>query len=275
MAGIHVSSTARLEGARFEGASSGGCNKRLCHIYPIQLEIESSLQPSPPAPLPEAVLDLCPLQPCPLERQHAVRTLLCVTSQTRTPPQNAVVDQFRDSGQRPSVDTDTPDLPLVVYIDKGSALLYRSLSGTRSMHKRGYRDAMHAASLKENVAAGLLLASGWDPEAQSLADPMCGSGTLVIEAALIAMRRAPGLVAMGAFGGKNGGRSEAGWRPAVASWPDFDAGLWREVVGDALRAARTSSPVSIMGNDWHHGALSLAWVSLGGCINLRDIFSWV
>lgn len=64
--------------------------------------------------------------------------------------------------------------------------------GTRSMHKRGYRDAMHAASLKENVAAGLLLASGWDPETQALADPMCGSGTLVIEAALIALRRAPG-----------------------------------------------------------------------------------
>lgn len=64
--------------------------------------------------------------------------------------------------------------------------------GTRSMHKRGYRDAMHAASLKENVAAGLLLASGWNPETQALADPMCGSGTLVIEAALIALRRAPG-----------------------------------------------------------------------------------
>lgn len=117
--------------------------------------------------------------------------------------QNAVVDQFRESGQqRPSVNTEHPDLPLVVYLDRGRALLYRSLSGTRSMHKRGYRNAMHAASLKENVAAGLLLASGWDSETQSLADPMCGSGTLVIEAALIAMRRAPGLVAMGAFSGE-------------------------------------------------------------------------
>ncbi|CAN0460400.1 unnamed protein product, partial [Hapterophycus canaliculatus] len=62
--------------------------------------------------------------------------------------QNAVVDQLRDNGQRPSVDTENPDLPLVVYLDRGRALLYRSLSGTRSMHKRGYRDAMHAASLK-------------------------------------------------------------------------------------------------------------------------------
>lgn len=180
--------------------------------------------------------------------------------------QNAVVDQFRDQGQRPSVDTDTPDLPLVVYLDRGRALLYRSLSGTRSMHKRGYRDAMHAASLKENVAAGLLLASGWDPETEALADPMCGSGTLVIEAALIAMRRAPGLVAMGAFGGKSGDGTgwakEFGWKPAVANWPDFDPALWREVVGEALAAARPAPPAAIMGNDWHHGALTLAWVSL-------------
>lgn len=77
-----------------------------------------------------------------------------------------MVDQLRDDGKRPSVDTENADLPLVVYLDRGRALLYRSLSGTRSMHKRGYRDAMHAASLKENVAAGLLLASGWDPETQ-------------------------------------------------------------------------------------------------------------
>lgn len=174
-----------------------------------------------------------------------------------------MVDHFRDNGERPSVDTDTPDLPLVVYLDSGRALLYRSLSGTRSMHKRGYRDAMHAASLKENVAAGLLLASGWDPETQALADPMCGSGTLVIEAALIAMHRAPGLVAMGAFSGKGGGG--IGWRPAVTSWPDFDAKLWREVVGEALQAARPNPPVAIMGNDWHHGALTLASVSTVIC----------
>ena len=179
-------------------------------------------------------------------------------------PQNAVVDQFRDRGERPSVDTDNPDLPLVVYLDRGRALLYRSLSGARSMHKRGYRDAMHAASLKENVAAGLLLASGWDPETEALADPMCGSGTFLIEAALIAMRRAPGLVAMGAFRGSNSGDMKwfdrIGCRPAITSWPDFDAGLWREVVSEALQAARPSPPAAIMGNDWHHGALSLAWV---------------
>lgn len=181
------------------------------------------------------------------------------------------------SGQRPCIDTDAPDLPLVVYLDRGRALLYRSLSGTRSMHKRGYREAMHAASLKENVAAGLLLASGWDPETQSLVDPMCGSGTLVIEAALIAMRRAPGLVAMGAFSRGDGGQGwskEAGWRPAVTSWPDFDADLWRSVVKEALEFARPSPPTAIMGNDWHHGALSLAWVSASRMSAARGVFGW-
>ncbi|CBJ31304.1 conserved unknown protein [Ectocarpus siliculosus] len=187
---------------------------------------------------------------------------------------NAVVDQLRDDGKRPSVDTENADLPLVVYLDRGRALLYRSLSGTRSMHKRGYRDAMHAASLKENVAAGLLLASGWDPETQALADPMCGSGTLVIEAALIALRRAPGLVAMGAYGG--GGRAKvAGWKPAVTAWPDFDPVLWRETVGEALQLQRAKPPAAIMGNDWHHGALSLAWrdakaAGVEDCITLFD-----
>lgn len=176
-----------------------------------------------------------------------------------------MVDQFRGlEGQRPSVDTQDPHLPLVVYVDRGRVLLYRSLSGTRSMHKRGYREAMHAASLKENVAAGLLLASDWNPETQAIADPMCGSGTLLIEAALIAMRRAPGLVAMGAFcdpvsyGGAR--PSEVSWRPAISSWPDFNEELWRAKVEEALMAARPCPPESIMGNDWHHGALSLARV---------------
>lgn len=157
----------------------------------------------------------------------------------------------------------------MVYLDRGRALLYRSLSGTRSMHKRGYRDAMHAASLKENVAAGLLLASGWNPEEQSLADPMCGSGTLLIEAALIATRRAPGLLALGAWGehaAKASARwdmrpKEHGWRPALVSWPDFDDALWSQVVEEALAAARMRAPTAIMGNDRHPGALSLAWVS--------------
>ncbi|CAM9388054.1 unnamed protein product [Choristocarpus tenellus] len=187
---------------------------------------------------------------------------------------NAVVDQFREVGQRPSVETEQPDLPIVVYLDRGRVLIYsRCLSGSRSMHKRGYRDAMHVASLKENIAAGLLLASKWDPETQTLADPMCGSGTLVIEAALIAMRRAPGLVAMGRFsditgggagGGRHGGRGggTSGWMPIVSSWPDFDEEAWERAVDEAMSEARSTPPLRILANDWHEGALSLAYVRI-------------
>lgn len=68
---------------------------------------------------------------------------------------------------------------------------------------------------------------------------------------------------MGAYGGaKSGGgwAKEAGWKPAVTAWPDFDPVLWRETVGEALQVQRAKTPAAIMGNDWHHGALSLAWV---------------
>lgn len=182
---------------------------------------------------------------------------------------NAIVDQFRassQSGTRPSVNPENPDLPLSIYIDNGKALLYRSLSGVRSMHKRGYREAMHAASLKENVAAGLLILSGWDPETQPLCDPMCGSGTFVIEGASIAMHRAPGLQALGYFnshtnadGQKSIIRSAGAWVPSVSRWPDFDSSMWRAAVSEAKSAALDRPPQPIMASDWHEGALSLAF----------------
>lgn len=72
---------------------------------------------------------------------------------------------------------------------------------------------------------------------------------------------------MGAYGGRKGGKGwakEAGWKPAVTAWPDFDPVLWRETVGEALQLQRDKAPAAIMGNDWHHGALSLAWVRVKG-----------
>lgn len=82
---------------------------------------------------------------------------------------NAVVDKFREShGIRPSVDTQNAAMPLIVHLEGGGAKLYRALSGCESLHKRGYRRVMHAASLKETTAAGLLLNTGWDPSSQVL-----------------------------------------------------------------------------------------------------------
>ena len=104
---------------------------------------------------------------------------------------DAVVDQFRDRhGARPNVDADDPDLRLIVRCNRNQFSIAIDTSG-QALFKRGYRVQTVQAPLKENVAAGLLLASDWDRHSP-LVDPMCGSGTFLIEAAMIAMRAAPG-----------------------------------------------------------------------------------
>ncbi len=115
---------------------------------------------------------------------------------------DAVVDQFRDhTGQRPSVDRAAPSLRINVHAARGAVVVAIDLSGD-SLHRRGYRGGQGAAPLKENLAAAILLRTGWPAIAAtggSFVDPMCGSGTLAIEAAWIAADIAPGLV-RGQFG---------------------------------------------------------------------------
>lgn len=110
---------------------------------------------------------------------------------------DAVVDQFRNkTGLRPSVDLIRPDIRINVHLLKNWATVSLDLSG-ESLHKRGYRTEGGTAPLKENLAAAILLQSGWKETAAGgggLMDPMCGSGTLPIEAALIAADSAPGLL---------------------------------------------------------------------------------
>jgi putative N6-adenine-specific DNA methylase len=154
---------------------------------------------------------------------------------------DAIVDQFRASfGRRPSVDVDKPDLPLKLVLRRDVLTLYRNLSGT-SLHKRGWRPVQVKSPLNEATAAGILLLSGWD-KASPLADPMCGSGTLLIEAALMATDRAPGLQRSFAF----------------ERWPDFDTALWKEVRDEAIHRARHRLPFVIEGADRHEGAVSIA-----------------
>jgi 23S rRNA (guanine2445-N2)-methyltransferase / 23S rRNA (guanine2069-N7)-methyltransferase len=111
---------------------------------------------------------------------------------------DAIVDQFRSiQGVRPSVDPIHPDIRINVYLNKDEATLSLDLSGD-SLHRRGYREEGTPAPLKENLAAALLMHAGWpkcvtDPKSFSLIDPMCGSGTIPIEAALMAADIAPGL----------------------------------------------------------------------------------
>ena len=105
---------------------------------------------------------------------------------------DAIVDALRDrAGARPSVDRDDPDVGVAVHIARDRATVYLDVGGA-SLHERGWRARGGAAPLRENLAAAVVRLSGWDRE-RPLLDPMCGSGTLAIEAASLALHVAPGL----------------------------------------------------------------------------------
>lgn len=105
---------------------------------------------------------------------------------------DAVCDVLRESeGDRPNVDTRQPDVRIHLFLTQDEAVFYLDTSG-EALFKRGWRTATGEAPLRENLAAGILKLAGWTPE-QPLLDPMCGSGTFLIEAALMATQRAPGL----------------------------------------------------------------------------------
>ncbi|MGR9013609.1 MAG: bifunctional 23S rRNA (guanine(2069)-N(7))-methyltransferase RlmK/23S rRNA (guanine(2445)-N(2))-methyltransferase RlmL [Gammaproteobacteria bacterium] len=110
---------------------------------------------------------------------------------------DAIVDQMREKFQiRPSINTEQPNIRINVYLNGETAQLSLDLSG-ESLHRRGYRDVNIKAPMKENLAAAMLLRSGWPQIAKqqgSLIDPMCGSGTLLLEGAMIAADYAPGLL---------------------------------------------------------------------------------
>jgi putative N6-adenine-specific DNA methylase len=105
---------------------------------------------------------------------------------------DAIVDQLRDrSGRRPDVGRDDPDVRVFLYLARDRATVYLDLSG-EALFRRGYRTGTGEAPLKETLAAAILRLAGWDRE-MAMVDPMCGSGTLAIEAALWAGQVAPGI----------------------------------------------------------------------------------
>jgi len=148
---------------------------------------------------------------------------------------DAIVDALRDQdGLRPDIDLERPSVRVHAHAHGGNRItLSLDLSG-ESLHRRSYRGAAGEAPLKENVAAGILMRSGW-PElagrgAQFL-DPMCGSGTIVIEAALMAADRAPGLA-----------RAYYGF----LGWRGHDARLWADILADAEMRARAPVPALVI-----------------------------
>ena len=129
---------------------------------------------------------------------------------------DAIVDQLRErTGRRPNVSVSNPDIQLHIHISDYDATLALDSSG-ESLHRRGYRQETVAAPLNEILAAAIIMMTGWHGE-RDLLDPFCGSGTLCIEAALIARGIAPGVF-----------RQEY----AFEKWPDFDRDLFERIYND-------------------------------------------
>jgi 23S rRNA (guanine2445-N2)-methyltransferase / 23S rRNA (guanine2069-N7)-methyltransferase len=197
-------------------------------------------------------------------QQHitAGRTLACEFTTALSPlththygalkAKDAIVDRLRETtGERPNVDTEAPDLLVHVHAARDRITVYIDLAG-ESLHRRGYRERGVAAPLKENLAAGILLRSGWREIAVAggaFIDPMCGSGTLPIEAALIAHDIAPGLL-----------RERFGFH----GWHGHDEALWARVRAEAIaRREQAVPPVPfIVGYDHEPSAVRFALQNL-------------
>src|SRR5262249_52535077 len=155
---------------------------------------------------------------------------------------DAVCDQFVEKvGRRPSVDVEEPMIGLNLHIAKDEAVLSLDSSGA-SLHKRGYRPIQTRAPLNEALAAGLVLLTGWKGDIPFV-DPLCGSGTLPIEATWIATRRPPGLT-----------RKRFGFQ----GWMDFDIRLWTDLRDEARRGVLKQLQAPVLGSDTRRDAIAFA-----------------
>lgn len=146
---------------------------------------------------------------------------------------DAIVDQFRDkTGRRPDVDPKSPDVRINAHIFNNHCILSLDTSG-ESLHLRGYRKLIKEAPMKETLAAGIIDYSGWDCNVP-LYDPMCGSGTILIEAVLKAANVAPGLL-----------RRDFGFH----RWRSFDRALWQKLVNEAEQKVKRNVPCRLYGSD--------------------------
>lgn len=156
---------------------------------------------------------------------------------------DAVADKFRHKlGKRPSVYSRHPEIQIELYIGNGVAKVYLNSSG-EPLHKRGYRTGkIHKAALNESLAAGLVRLSGWEPD-QALVDPMCGSGTIPIEAAMIARNQAPGLTRR---------------RFAFQNWRHFDSDYFSELKIKTRKMRREGLTLNISGSDIREDSIEMA-----------------
>jgi len=162
---------------------------------------------------------------------------------------NAIVDQQQETlGDRSDVKLQEPDVQIRVHLDRDVCTVSLDSSGN-SLHRRGYRPAVGAAPLKESLAAALIQLSGWQPE-QTFYDPLCGSGTLPLEASLMALNIAPGLF-----------RKQFGFE----TWPDFDSSLWNQLIEEAKASQRKILPAAIWGSDRDEEVIEQAITNAKNC----------
>lgn len=158
---------------------------------------------------------------------------------------DAVCDKFRQlCGERPSVDTHEPDIRIHAFLEFNHMMLYVDTSGD-ALFKRGVRQHTNIAPLRENLAAGILLLAGWQP-GTPLLDPMCGSGTFLIEAALMSLNIAPGI----------------GRHFAFEKLLNFDADAWQAIRAEAQAAQLPVTELPIFGSDLYGDELKAAHLNL-------------
>lgn len=171
---------------------------------------------------------------------------------------DAVCDKFRAiCGERPNVETKSPDVRIYGFLTADRVTLYLDTSGD-ALFKRGYRKSQGEAPLRENLAAGILRLIGWQP-GTPLLDPMCGSGTFLIEAAMMALNIAPGSERWFAF----------------EKLKNFDETAWEKIYNDALAAEKPKIALPIYGSDLYGRALddardNLEAAGLQGLVELKQ-----
>jgi putative N6-adenine-specific DNA methylase len=187
----------------------------------------------------------------------AIRSPLKSLDFTTLRIKDAICDRFRaETGERPSVDTADPNVRIHAFLSDREATLYLDTSG-EPLYKRGYKYASVEAPLKENLAAGILQLAGWQP-GTPLLDPMCGSGTFLLEAAMMAHDIAPGLARKFGF----------------FRLSNFDAALWQKLLTEAEGRKKPLVPQPIFGSDISQDQVerarqNLAAAGLHECVRLE------
>jgi putative N6-adenine-specific DNA methylase len=154
---------------------------------------------------------------------------------------DAVCDRFREEGAlRPSVSVRDPDVRIHAYLTHDQYQLYLDTSGA-PLYQRGFRDVSVIAPLRENLAAGILMLTGWQP-GTPLLDPMCGSGTFLIEAAMMAVNQPPGM------------KRTFGFQKLTS----FDEGLWKKIETEAMNKMKPIEFLDIYGSDMDLRAVRVA-----------------